>query len=206
MSILTLFNTHGALISTDQLVFTTDEIEPACDLIESISKIKKMLATATTEITEQEKTAREKGFKEGLKRGRHFARIKTSRALLALESERRQLHTIQQKNSATLAIDIVRKIGLTEPTPDCLLALAVKSSEELKANEKAILCVHPDQMDDVTSRLKNVKDIDWLWRVEADDTLEPDDCQLKTAHGVLRIGLESQLRMIERSLHESSDS
>ena len=63
MSILTLFNTHGALISTDQLVFTADEIEPACDLIESISKIKKMLATATTEITEQEKTAREKGFK-----------------------------------------------------------------------------------------------------------------------------------------------
>ena len=113
---------------------------------------------------------------------------------------------MQQQNSATLAIDIVRKIGLAEPTPDCLLALAVKSSEELQANEKACLCVHPDVLDEVNNRLKNVKDIDWLLRVETDESLEPDDCQLKTAHGVLRIGLESQLRVIERSLHESSDS
>lgn len=204
MNMLTLFNSHGDLVASDQLVFPAEDIEPLNNLLDTISALNTRLLSANKTVAQQEKNAREQGFKEGIKKGRHIARKKMSRALLALEKERLEHKRRQHEQSIDLAIDIVRKIGLQQPTVETMIALAQKSAEELNANEKACLCVHPDLADEVTNRIQQQSCADWLLRVEPDDSLDREDCVLKTEFGVLRIGLESQLRLIERSLHECS--
>ena len=202
MSLLTLFNSHGDLVATDQLVFPAEDIEPLNDLLSTISALNKKLSTASESINQQGTSARKEGFAAGLKKGRHVARLKMSRALLALEKEQVAYRKVQHEKSINLAIEIVRKIGLQEPTQECIAALALKSAEELNTDEKASLCVHPDLLDKAVNRIQQLRSVDWLLRVEADESLAPDDCILRTEFGVLRIGLESQLRVIERSLHD----
>ena len=204
MSMLSVFNKNGTTLATDQLVYTPDEIGSLDTLLEKIALLDKKLAQADADIAEAKANAMAHAEQQGFKKGRAIARRKISVALLSSQREiskqRKQMH----ETSVQLALEIVRRIGLNYSTPDTLLSLAMTSARELAPNETASLCVHPDIVESVQERVSKVpsEELKWLVNVVGDDSLDSQDCFLKTAHGSLFVGLESQLRVIERSLHE----
>jgi len=204
MSMLTVYNRNGTTLATSQLVYSPDEVEAVDSVIKKIELLDMKLAKAEEDIQTALEEARELGEKEGFARGRAIARRKISIALLTsqrdVNRQREQLHD----SSVELALEIVRRIGLTSPPAETLISLAKNSARELSPNEKATLCVHPEHEKEVKNRLLNTsnEEIQWLLEVAVDDSIEPQDCVLKTAHGSLFVGLESQLRIIERSLNE----
>lgn len=204
MSMLSIFNKNGSTIATSQLVYSPDDLGVFESLLNKVKQLDQKLAQADKEIEEAKAQAQEEGQRAGFKHGRSIARRKISLALLASQREVCEQKNHMHETSVQLALEIVRRIGLNCPVPETLVSLAMHSARELEPNEKASLCVHPDIEQAVRERLASLsqENIPWLIDVTADASLEPDNCFLKTSHGSLFVGLESQLRVIERSLHE----
>jgi len=202
---LSIFNKNGTTLATDQLVYSAEELGSVETVLAKIAQLDEKLAQANSEIEKAKAEAMALGEQQGFKKGRAIARRKISIALLTSQREVTQQQNRMHEASVQLALEIVRRIGLTCSSSETLVSLAMHSARELEPNEKASLCVHPDMEEAVRARLKHVPDEDVLWLLDVvpDDSLNPDDCFLKTAHGSLFVGLESQLRVIERSLHEN---
>jgi len=207
MSILTVFNKNGAVLSTDQLVYAPGEIGALDTLLEKIELLDKKLAQADIDIAKAKASAKAQAEQRGFKKGRAMAKKKLGLALLSSQREVARQRKQIQESSVNLALEIVRRIGLSYSTPDALLSLAINSARELETNETASMCVHPDLVDAVQQRIVNIpsEELKWLVKVVGDDSLDPENCHLKTAHGSLIVGLESQLRVIERSFHERAN-
>jgi len=207
MSMLTIFNSASTTLATDQLVYTADEMNSLHSLLQKIELLDKKLAEAENSIKQAKAEARDIGERAGFEKGRAIARRKISAALIAAQrevsSQRKKMH----ETSVGLALEIVRRIGLEVSTPEALVSFARASACELDTNELANLCVHPDAVEEVTQRLSMLpeNEVEWLLEVIGDETLAPGDCFLKTNQGSLFIGLETQLRVIERSLNEHVD-
>lgn len=204
MTMLSVFNKNGLTLTTDQLVYTPDEISSLDTLLEKIDLLEKKLAQADDDIARAKASAQAVAEQQGFKKGRAIARRKISVALLRSQREIAKQREQMHETSVQLALEIVRRIGLSCSTPDTLLSLAMTSARELAPNETASLCVHPDIVDAVQERVTKVpsEELEWLVKVVGDESLDTQGCFLKTAHGSLFIGLESQLRVIERSINE----
>jgi len=204
MSMLSVFNRNGTTLATDQLVYTPAEIGSLETVLEKIKYLDQKLAQADADIAQAKASARALAEQQGFKKGRAIARRKISVALLSSQREISKQREQMHETSVQLALEIVRRIGLSCSTPDTVLSLAMTSARELEPNETASLCVHPDIVEAVQERVSKVpsEELKWLVKVVGDESLDLQDCFLKTAHGSLFVGLESQLRVIERSLHE----
>ncbi len=201
---LSLFNKNGSTLATNQLVYAPDEIGVFNSLLEKVRVLDEKLAQAESDIENAKAAAMAQGERLGFQRGRAIARRKIGLALLASQREVNKQKAHMHETSVELALEIVRRIGLSCPAPETLVSLAMHSASELEPNETASLCVHPEMEAAVRDRLSQIdkEQIPWLLDVVADSSLDRADCFLKTSHGSLFVGLESQLRVIERSLHE----
>lgn len=201
MSMLSLVNSDSISVATDQLVFTADEIGSLKTVLEKAVDIEAASTDVDVRISKAVEEAVARGEQQGLKKGRAIARRKISLALLASQREIANARASMCDTSVSLALEIVRRIGLNANKAELLVELATAAANDLEPNVKATLSVHPTQVIEVRNRLdaSPSEDLDWLLDVLPDAMLNEDDCVLKTTHGSLHVGLESQLRVIERS-------
>jgi len=204
MSMLTIFNGKNSTLSTDQLVYSPGDVNLVRTATEKIQLLDKKIAEYDLLLAQSKEEATARGLKKGFARGRAIARRKISLALLASQQEATEQRSAMRETSVQLALEIVRRIGLENTTAETLVSLAVSSAKELEPDEKASLSVHPEVSAQVKERLEALPQAQRksFLEVTTDSSLKMDDCVLKTACGSLLIGLESQLRIIERSLNE----
>jgi len=170
MTMLTLFKGRESTLATNQLVFSSDEVNTVDTVLEKIRFLDQKIATVDSEIEDAIKKAEIKGER-----------------LLASQREILEQRSTMRDTSIQLALEIVRRIGLQSSTPDTLIALATQSAHELAADESAKLCVHPNVANAVRDRVAHIPadEKQWLLEVVSDNSLDEADCVLKTAHGSL---------------------
>lgn len=204
MSLITLINHPAAVLATDQLVYDAGEIGALENVVEKVQSLNALLASTQAQIASATASAKESGYAEGLEAAESSAREKLSSALLATQracnEEREQL----RNTGVQLALEIVRKIGLDLGEPESLSALAIHASIELAPEERATLLVSPVIVKEVRGQLERQNDSTRtnIVDVVADDSVNAGDCVLKTRYGTINAGLETQLAIIESSLHE----
>ncbi|HSW05251.1 MAG TPA: FliH/SctL family protein [Aquabacterium sp.] len=138
--------------------------------------------------------ARSEGHAQGFATAQRESAEQLAATLMQLSdaaaAERAQL----RGDTASLALEVVRKL-LGHVAEDAVLAaLAETAAAELLPSASLVLVVHPAQADAVQDRLAERIGTGGLrFEVRADPACAVDACRLETEHGSVDVALEAQL-------------
>jgi flagellar assembly protein FliH len=163
----------------------------------------------TGEQARREELAREQGRQEGEARGRaayeeqlEQARGNLRSAILEFTRERADYFRKVEVEVVQLALSIARKILHRESQVDPLLlaALVRVALDQIDNKTKVVVRVHPSNAADCRAYFARAMEAHEAPEVEEDPSQEADRCVLQTALGTTEIGIEVQLKEIERGL------
>jgi flagellar assembly protein FliH len=165
-------------------------------------------AMANEDGSHLEQTAREAGRLEGeaLARTGYEQQLLSMRgdmstALADFARERNAYYQQVEAEVVALALSIARKILHREAQIDpLLLAGLVRVALERMSHTKVVVRVCPSQLPEYRGFFARHMNPDTLPEVEEDMELEPDQCRLHTSMGTTEMGVEAQLKEIERGL------
>jgi flagellar assembly protein FliH len=115
--------------------------------------------------------------------------------------ERKAYYRQVEGEVVSLAMNIARKVLRREAQIDpLLLAGLVRMVLEQMSGTKVVVRVCPSQLAEFRGFFARTMNADTLPEVEEDATLEPEHCCLHTSMGTTQLGVEVQLKEIERGL------
>lgn len=162
------------------------------------------------DLQKQLQRARQEGEREGELRARkvfdeslHAARQQIQRALQEFETERKSYFRRVEAEVVQLALGIARKVLHRETQLDkALLGNMVRVAIEQLADTTGLsLRVHPSAEPEWSRYLAN-SGLAHPVQVVGDAAIEPERCVLSTQLGSTEIGIEEQLKEIERGLFD----
>lgn len=173
------------------------EVAQFRDALECATSLGQLLASERKRIDDARTEAQLQGFEAGSARafeelGQEFA---SSVARLAGEFEAHQAAARQAVT--TLALAIVRKVVPTLGADVVVPGLLQHALSSFVDERPLRARVHPSAVETIVRKLS---ELDVVLPVMGDDTLNPYDCVLDTAHGRLVASLDEQLDAIERVL------
>ena len=190
MSLFSLFSDNHGFLATDQLVYTTDQLQD----LQNANAMATNLAAALADQNRINETAKSDGFSAGYEKGKQRAKEECRQAM---EQATIELHKVYQSDvlaqreaCATLAVDIVRKIAGQVAPADWLFAEASTAAGELIDQTGLTLRVHANHFESVSKRVAGDKLFD---RVVADETIASDACRIDTCYGTIEVDLETQI-------------
>ncbi len=156
----------------------------------------------------RQETLREAGRKEGEASARtnfdqQLTSIRESMSVTLRDfaQERKAYYQRVEADVVALAMSIARKILHREAQVDpLLLAGLVRLTLEQMAGGKVVVRVCPQQLAEYRGFFSRHMDAEAVPEVEEDADLEPDHCRLQTTMGTTELGVELQLKEIERGL------
>jgi len=161
------------------------------------------------ELAQREAQAREQGRQAGeakvraeMEREIASLRAQVAAALAGFAQERAAYYGQVEREVVQLALSIARKVLHREAQVDPLLLAGIVrvALEQLGSGTEVLVRVHPAQAQSWKAYLAQALDPRNLPQVVEDPALEPDRCVLQTLLGTTEIGLEVQLKEIERGL------
>jgi flagellar assembly protein FliH len=151
------------------------------------------------------------GFREGQAQGRAESdsaiqqqRAGIAQALREFAQERDSYFHDVEGEVVALALAIVRKILRRESQVDPLLlsGLVRVALEKTNASKTARMRVHPSQLPLWKEYFSTQADLPLTPELEADATLETNQCHLETEFGATEVNIETQLKEIEKGLFD----
>jgi flagellar assembly protein FliH len=158
--------------------------------------------------TRRLQAAREAGRQEGEASARtdferQLVSIRESMKVTLADFGRERKAYFQQVEAevVALALSIARKVLHREAQVDpLLLAGLVRVALEQMAGGQVVVRVCPQQLAEYRGFFSRHMAAEAVPQVEEDAELEPDHCRLQTSMGTTELGVESQLKEIERGL------
>jgi type III secretion protein L len=154
-------------------------------------------AEATTDAARE--TARAEGFATGRAEGLAAAEAERQDELFRIALRDIELQRERQKDIARLALEVVRRIAGELDAGAMVAGLAERAAAQLAPDSVAVVRVAPVAVEAVRTRLDGRAGLS----VEADPSLEGQDCVIETALGRTHAGLDTQLAQIERMWGEA---
>lgn len=209
MSYLSLFSGAHGFVTTDQRVYSRDELNALTRVVEQAEQLDKQLSLQSEEQAEALRLARERGhaqgLEEGLKQAEQESQNNLTQHMLQLQQQHdREVQSVRA-SCADLAVDIVRKIAGTVEPSQWLTAQAEMAAAEMIDQAPLVLRVHEDQVEAVSARLANSVATP-ISRVLSDENLPPSGCVLETAAGRVSVDLDTQLANIVRLLSDEQQA
>jgi flagellar assembly protein FliH len=187
MSYLLLAAAPSSVLLTDDPILRREDVAHLTQAAEIVAGLEAHRQAARDAATAE-------GFAQGHAEGAAKAARETAETLAsvhnALQAERARLRA----SSATLALDIVRRIAAGLAPDEVLAALAEQAARDLLPEEPIGVRVAPDAVGAVSRRLWP---IGARIEVHADPDLPAGDCVLDTPSGRTHAGLEVQLKALE---------
>lgn len=162
-----------------------------------------------SEAEAREKQILEKGFREGLAKGRAEAeavllqqRERISQSLQEFAREREKYFHQVEGEIVALALAIVRKILRREAHTDPLLlaGLVRVALEKMTEAQNVRMRVHPAQVAAWQDHFARQTELPVTPELSGDASLAADQCVLETQHETTELSLETQLKEIEQGL------
>jgi flagellar assembly protein FliH len=156
-----------------------------------------------------EQLAREAGRREGEMQVRaafeeHLAQVRESvrAALSDFAAERSAYYRQVETEVVQLALSIARKVLHREAQVDPLLLAGMVrvALDKIGSGTKVVVRVHPDQVSDYRSYFARTLEPGEVPEVVEDAAVARDCCTLQTGLGTTELGLEVQLKEIEKGL------
>ncbi len=144
---------------------------------------------------------REKGFAEGKAKGEAEAKQIWNQKLISLAAEVAADQKILRAQSASLAVEIVRKIAPTLGAAQLVPALTEAIARDLVPGNKIEIYVHPEALIETRARLAA---LDTPIDVIGDEKAELFQCRIETAHGRIDGSLSVQLDMLDATFAASA--
>lgn len=154
-------------------------------------------AEATTAAARE--AARAEGFAAGRAEGLAAAETERQAELFRIALRDSELQRERQKDIARLALEVVRRIAGELDAGAMVAGLAERAAVQLAPDSMAVVRVAPAAVEGVRARLEGRAGLS----VEADPSLEGQDCVIETALGRTHAGLDTQLAQIERMWSEA---
>jgi flagellar biosynthesis/type III secretory pathway protein FliH len=154
-------------------------------------------AEATTDAARE--AARAEGFAAGRAEGLAAAETERQAELFRIALRDGELQRERQKDIARLALEVVRRIAGELDKGAMVAGLAERAAAQLAPDSMAVVRVAPAAVETVRTRLDGRAGLS----VEADPSLEEQDCVIETALGRTHAGLDTQLAQIERMWGEA---
>jgi len=129
-------------------------------------------------------------------------RLSLAKALADFARDRATYYQRIEQEVVQLALSIARKILHREAQVDPLLLMGVVRVvlEQIEGATGVVVAVSPQQAEDWRRFLATHMDPGALPEIAEDSAMPPDQCQLRTALGIAKIGIEVQLKEIEQGL------
>lgn len=215
MQLVTLVSGDGVDVASGSLVIAADDTGALRTVVESASALQAMQRDAGDRLSAAETEAQERGYQAGLAQARAEAEAALALQRLEQSDAHARLIDAQRDETATLALQIVRKIAERLAPADVLAALADTAARECLADSPRSIRVHPDQVIAVRERLAALRrssdDLSGQHSADradtiassavpvsviADESLTECECLLDTADGSLQVDLDTQLAAI----------
>jgi flagellar assembly protein FliH len=164
---------------------------------------------ATDDLALREAAAREAGRQEGeagasAAGAQHLAQVRASVGAALADFARDRTHYFQQVESEVvqLALSIARKILYREANLDPLLLAGMVrvTLEKLESATRVVVRAHPQEVSEFRGYFALHMEASRVPEVVEDPAVETDHCILQTALGTTEVGVEVQLKEIERGL------
>jgi flagellar biosynthesis/type III secretory pathway protein FliH len=134
------------------------------------------------------------GYAEGLAAAQREANEQLAATLLQFSEAAAQERARLRSGTASLALEVVRKVLGHFADDAVLAALAETAAAELLAGPSLVLVVHPSQVDAVRDRLAERTGPEGLrFELRGDPGCAVDACRIETEHGSVDVALETQL-------------
>jgi type III secretion protein L len=143
--------------------------------------------------------ARAEGFAAGREQGLAAAETERQAELFRIALRDSELQRERQKDIARLALEVIRRIAGELDDGAMVAGLADRAAAQLAPDSAAVIRVAPAVVDTVRVRLDGRPGL----TVEADPSLQGQDCVIETALGRTHAGLDTQLAQIERMWSET---
>lgn len=184
----------GSLVADDP-VLPAREVAPLRDALAIMARADTLhgdieqLRDATNE------QAQAAGYAAGHAEGLKAASAEVGAELFRLSMRDGDASAARDREVATLALAVVRRIAGELGDDAMVAALAAKAASAVAPDTRTVVRIAPDALPAVSARLAAMPNV----QVEADAKLDANDCVVETALGSAHAGLETQLAQIERA-------
>ncbi|MEM7283602.1 MAG: FliH/SctL family protein [Pseudomonadota bacterium] len=184
-----------------QLLGTTRIVAP--EDVPSLKDLASRIEQAKTGIIEQAATSEERiqqqmtaGYTEGYEDGLSNAMNDAMNVLVNLKHRL----TIEHDQICNVVTDAIGKL-LDEPPAQVVTPQLVQAAVNQVADSTTSLTVEvcPELVDTVKKQLGDLEDTHVV-HVEPDPAMEPTDCRIRTAVGIIEAGLDTQLHALTQAL------
>jgi type III secretion protein L len=200
MSFVLLHADRVATALTDDPVVPASEVGALQDAAALLAAAGQIRAEAEDRATEAMEAGYAKGHAQGLADGHAAGEAEMRTEMFRLALRDGEERTKRQKEIASLALEVVRRIAGAIGDEPMVARLAERAAAQLAPETAATVRVPPAALAEAMQRLADHRHL----TVEEDASLAPTDCVVETALGRTHAGLETQLSQIERSWAEAA--
>jgi type III secretion protein L len=204
MTYLAVYRSEVAAIATDSTILPASEVHAFQSAAELAQVLEQTVCTAEQCVQEQRERAHQEGFAAGFADGQNHAREQFANRVAALARELQAERGKMQRDVASLAVRIVRRIASDIGAPQTVAALADGAVRELLGYAPITIRVHPYACAAVQAHLQSTAQMETAHsapiQVRADETLKVYGCVLETHAGTTIASLDTQLKRIEEAL------
>lgn len=198
MTFLVLHADRLATALTDDPLVPARDVGRVQDALALFAEAGSLRGGAEEAIEAARAKAQAEGFEAGREAGLAAAEAERQAELFRIAMRDSELQRERQKDIARLALEVVRRIaGDLEST--MVAGLAERAAAQLAPDSVAVVRVAPDAVEMVRAQIGGRQGLS----VEADPSLDPQDCVIETALGRTHAGLDTQLAQIERMWAET---
>jgi flagellar biosynthesis/type III secretory pathway protein FliH len=201
MSFLVLHADRLATALTDDPLVPAADVGRVQDALALLAEAGSLRAGVGDAIDAAREAARAEGFAAGRAEGLAAAESERQAELFRMVMRDGELQRERQKDIARLALEVVRRIAGELDHGTMVAGLAERAAAQLVPDSVAVVRVAPGAVERVRVQLDGRAGLS----VEADPSLDGQDCVIETALGRTHAGLETQLAQIERMWGEALD-
>jgi len=189
-----------ARIASDRLVLRAAEVPLLQHALALRDTLERRRDEQVLAIAEAIADGRAQGHAAGLAEGRRAAALDVAETLARLAAEAEAERARLRSATATLALQVVRKLLGHFADDELLLALAATAAADLLPGATPVLVVHPRQADALRARLGAAAgEGGAAFTVREDPLCAVDACRLETEHGSVDVSLDAQLERLARA-------
>jgi type III secretion protein L len=199
MTFLVLHADRLATALTDDPLVPARDVGRVQDALALFAEAGSLRGGAEEAIEAARAKAQAEGFAAGREEGLAAAEAERQAELFRIAMRDSELQRERQKDIARLALEVVRRIAGELDDGAMVAGLAERAAAQLAPDSVAVVRVAPDSVDMVRAQLNGRTGLS----VEADPSLDAQDCVIETALGRTHAGLDTQLAQIERMWAET---
>ncbi|MDP5279635.1 FliH/SctL family protein [Sphingomonas sp. DG1-23] len=199
MTFLVLHADRLATALADDPLVPAADVGRVQDALALLAEAGDLRRGAEATIDAAREAARIEGFAAGRAEGLAAAEAERQAELFRIALRDSELQRERQKDIARLALEVVRRIAGELDAGAMVAGLAERAAAQLTPDSVAMVRVAPAAVAAVRARLDGRVGLS----VEADPSLEGQDCVIETALGRTHAGLDTQLAQIERMWGEA---